>query len=160
MSADRLAEIRARVEKATKGPWATAVYREDKEPIEWLRENLSHGSGPLHGVWCPEHPLTIGTHPDPDHAVMAAVTGNGPTSKPNSDFIAHAREDVPFLLARVAALEEGLREAVRIIDDAAPGAFNNGNTNESGYIDEGEVLTSRRVDEMRALLATAEKEGT
>jgi hypothetical protein len=39
-------------------------------------------------------------------------------AKHNQDFIAHAREDVPFLLARIAELERWKRNAIEIISTA------------------------------------------
>lgn len=85
----------------TPGPWAVAVWDTAKDPVEQFREHLSHGSGPIWGVWCPEHPLTKGHHPNPEHAVMACLTGNGPTSEANARLIAAA----PELLA---ALKESI----------------------------------------------------
>lgn len=76
--------------KHTPGPWEVAVYDDSLPPVERMREMLTYGSGPVHGVWCPEHPLTRGTHPKPEHAVMACVTGNGPASEANARLIAAA----------------------------------------------------------------------
>jgi hypothetical protein len=78
--AARLREIRERCEAASPGPWEyerDAVY-------------TSHACGSA----CP-----IPLH---DHFVFA-----DPDTKPaDVAFIAHAREDVPFLLARIAELEQ------------------------------------------------------
>jgi hypothetical protein len=104
--AERLEEIRKRADKATPGPWETAIYDKAKEPIEWLRECLSHGSGPVHLTWCPEHPLTQGLYPRPEHAVVPAITGNGPTSEANAVFVAAARSDVPWLLEEITRLAD------------------------------------------------------
>jgi len=38
------------------------------------------------------------------HAVTVAITGNGPTSEANANFILHARTDVPFLLSVIRVL--------------------------------------------------------
>lgn len=105
---EELQAIQERAEKATPGPWEWARFDDSKEPIEWLREMLSYGSGPVHGAWAPGHPLTRGTHPRPEHAVMPAITGNGPTSEANAKFIAAARTDVLALLEHIAALEGAL----------------------------------------------------
>lgn len=86
----------------TPGPWEVAVWDSAKDPVEQFREHVSHGSGPVWGVWCPEHPLTKGEHPTPEHAVMAALTGNGPTSESNAYLVAAA----PDLFAAVEGLLE------------------------------------------------------
>lgn len=77
---DRLAEIKARAEKATPGPW------EDGPPA-WYRGRTN----PEHG----KRPITAGAE-----GTLANVYGAG-----NAAFVAHAREDIPYLLARIAALE-------------------------------------------------------
>lgn len=69
---------------------------------------------------------------------------------------------IPFFLRRVwkemnsvdriTELEGALRTAVLIIETAAPGAFENGNTAPGGYCDEGEVLTDRCVRDFIELL--------
>jgi hypothetical protein len=71
----RLEEIKARVEKATDGPWQL-VYRSDgfgafkgRMPVAWF-----HGT-----------------------------TGDSVTERPNAEFIAHAREDIPWLIAQKEA---------------------------------------------------------
>lgn len=56
------------------------------------------------------------------------------------------------LRAENARLREHLELMIRIVEDAAPGAFRNGNTAEFGHIDEGEVLTGRCVERARAAL--------
>ena len=73
---DRIEEIRARVEAATPGPW------ERKGDIIWHEyEPNEPFSGP---------PLVVRD----DH-----IAGG------NADFIAHVREDIPYLLARIEELE-------------------------------------------------------
>lgn len=76
MSTDRLAEIKARAEKATMGPW-----------------------GPY------DNYVVI-----PGVGAVEFETGNPFVGDSSHDthFVAHAREDVPYLLARVAALEAEL----------------------------------------------------
>lgn len=86
--------------KHTPGPWEVAVWDEAKDPVEQFREQISYGSGPIWGVWCPEHPLTRGKHPNPEHAVMPALTGNGPASEANAYLVSAA----PDLLAALKML--------------------------------------------------------
>lgn len=111
---ERLEEIRKRAEVATPGPWLWALFDEAKDPLEWIRECLSYGSGPVHLTWCPEHPLTKGQHPRPEHAVVPAITGNGPTSEANAKFLAAAREDIPWLLGQINELENALKSRMKI----------------------------------------------
>lgn len=74
-------EIRARCEKASPGPWKTKLDR-------WTTEVLC-GDGLVAG------------------SVVHQTEGFNPPNS-NAVFIAHAREDIPALLARVDALEAAL----------------------------------------------------
>ena len=82
LTPERLAEIKARAEKATPGPW-TATYEESDQWTSITGAGLFDGG---HWMVCPEVATTEG-EPGED-----------------SDFIAHAREDVPDLLAEVERL--------------------------------------------------------
>ena len=42
---------------------------------------------------------------DGNDCLVTAVTGDGPTSAANATFLAHARQDIPALIARVRELE-------------------------------------------------------
>lgn len=75
---DRLAEIQARAEKATDGPWRHSVERERYETAHYVR----HGEG--------EH--------------LAVFTGNYSGASEDGEFIAHARTDVPALVAALRAV--------------------------------------------------------
>lgn len=55
--------------------------------------------------------------------------------------------------AALDALVAALRMSLKIIDHANPGAWSNGNTDPSGSMDEGEVLTGRALERCRAALA-------
>ena len=79
---DRIAEIRARLEAATPGPW---------EAVKW--EDYDHMNGYVE-TWDVE---------GPDHD----GDGNG---QQDAEFIAHARDDVPFLLAEIERLSTALAE--------------------------------------------------
>lgn len=90
---ERISEIRARLEAATPGPWEALTRAPDWGATE------------------------IGAQLDtPDARVIAdtELWGRQPTEQNVQDaaFIAHAREDVPFLLARLGALEAE-RDAAR-----------------------------------------------
>jgi hypothetical protein len=74
----------------------------NKDPVEFTRDSLSHGSGPVWMVWAPQHPKTRGVHPNPEHAVITATTGNGPASEANARLYASA----PDLLAALAGIIE------------------------------------------------------
>lgn len=79
--------IRARCEAATEGPWVI-VERDDGDggpiPPEWLVGMERHPRG----YW------------EKDNTMLE--------KKADAEFIAHSREDIPALLARVAELEAGL----------------------------------------------------
>ena len=116
MTETDLMELEALCAAATPPPWETSVSPTTtvEEAAEQAAKHVRAGDGvKLYGVWCPDHPGTaIGedrTHPA--FAVHAALTGNGPTSAPNADFIAAARTAVPFLLSEVRRLMAELAAA-------------------------------------------------
>ena len=106
LTAAEIAAIRARCEAATPGPWKGGVLDKSADPVKSYRENLSYGGENIHVVVVPRHPLARD-----NHAVMAAIAGNGPDSHDNSDFIAAARSDIPVLLDHIDALQAKLDEA-------------------------------------------------
>lgn len=80
---DRLSEIRARCEAATPGPWEAKTNRHPQcngEPWGWI-------SG-----------------------ATGRITWSGNLGKTNAAFIAHAREDIPYLLAEVERLQGKLQD--------------------------------------------------
>jgi hypothetical protein len=92
---DRLAEIQARAEKATDGPWWA----------EFTLEDLSWREG-SYGVLAQEaDPVRIS---DPDLTTPEAQT------KSDAEFIAHARTDVPVLVEALRAVlavdTDGIRQ--------------------------------------------------
>lgn len=100
---DRLREIQERVEKATEGPWHAACWPHDT--VEQLVDETAvalrkSDSTDLFGVWV-----------DREQPLFTAVTGNGPTSRENAAFIAHAREDIPYLLDQ---LQQATQEIARL----------------------------------------------
>ena len=79
---DRLSEIRARAEAATPGPWVA----EREDDYEWT---------------------VVGSTYEPDCRYVIADCGfDSPQS--NATFIAHARADIPYLLAEVERLRAAL----------------------------------------------------
>jgi len=114
---DRLDAIRARIEAATPGPWeATEGDLEGKPASEYVRTLLANREAD--GTSTGELHLALAANPiDPERGgtVVPALTGDGPQARANAEFIAHAREDVPALLAeveRLAAREQALREEI------------------------------------------------
>lgn len=95
MTDKELAEIRARCEAATKGPWVECrngggddfLYSIDSEPT---------------GL-----------------PIVKADCGVYPPEKEDADFIAHAREDIPKLLAEVERLRKQVAELDAECDDLA-----------------------------------------
>lgn len=101
MTEQRIAEIHARCEAATPGPWEWGVCNESWGEVE--AESLK-GVITLKDDY-PGYPECG------EHLIMEL-------SKPDADFIAHSREDVPFLLDQLAERDreiERLREAQRWI---------------------------------------------
>lgn len=75
MDEKRLAEIKARVNAAAPGPWSDITSNSEERKFIWAR---GYWLATMHGFWFP----------------MA----------PNAEFIAHARQDVPDLIAEVRRL--------------------------------------------------------
>lgn len=86
-----LAAIRQRVEKATEGPWDYYVL---PQPVGINRATLHSEHGPRETFWTVDLPPEIG----------AAGTES------DAEFIAHAREDIPALLAEVERLRAKLKQ--------------------------------------------------
>jgi hypothetical protein len=88
MSDTRIEEIRARADAATPGHWGTSYDGKGTYTIE-AQPRLIPGQGIVN---------------EGAVATLAGEHGDGQTYS-NARFAAHAREDVPFLLARIAQLE-------------------------------------------------------
>lgn len=82
----RLDEIREREKKATKGPW-----KADGKIVRPISEEIKRRA-----------PIAM---TDCSHGIGQA----GVSDENNADFIAHSREDIPYLLERLEAAEEALR---------------------------------------------------
>ena len=88
MSDERISEIKARVDAATEGPWEF-----------W--SNV--------GLQCTDHGRPIGKPLGPFHqGVKIDGANRTSTMEPDSVFIAHAREDIPYLLAEIERLSPPL----------------------------------------------------
>lgn len=76
---------------ASEGPAAVAIYEPGRE-IEHITENLSHGTGNVWTVYLPEHPDSDPPRHTPGemraNTITVCITGNGPTSQKNAEFIA------------------------------------------------------------------------
>lgn len=95
---ERLNSIRDRLGAITPGPWqaATAPSEASSETkAEYLTAALLNGDEPLWVVWAANP-----TDDDFDY-VVPAVTGDGPTSRANAEFIASAVDDIAYLLSLV-----------------------------------------------------------
>lgn len=89
---ERLAEIKARAEAATEGPW------------EHVRDSNEHLAD------CPPTYESLVTA---DNGYVAVLDWGNTSTSPDAEFIAHARTDVPAL---VAALEAVLALHSRVFD--------------------------------------------
>jgi hypothetical protein len=87
---DRTDKIRERAEKATPGPWR---HEDDHEGSTMGFVGAQH----------PEYP-TITTR-------IFDVCGDSGQAYEDAQFIAHARTDIPYLLAEVSSLESQLKQA-------------------------------------------------
>lgn len=109
---ERLAEIRARAEAATDGPWG---HWPEAGDIEVFKAD-------------PAHPNTPGMSPTGGEHILASIrprlgwggeiyerTGRRPGGdEPDAEFIAHARTDVPALVKALEAVLEEHRPVHRI----------------------------------------------
>lgn len=90
----RLAEIKARCEAATAGPWEFGLGTSDPFP------------DPPGGIWCVESSHL-------EWICKSLFPTRSSQSKANMAFIAHARQDVPWLMEQVERLTRERDEAVQ-----------------------------------------------
>lgn len=139
MSDERLAEIRARAAHATPGPWKC-----------WNAFNLNYAMGDRRGQ--PSRDVAM-ARLGPDASVGVGVTstiahGDIRMLSDDAEFIAHAREDIPALLAeveRMRAREEAVMTFAEFVAGQRP-----------EWIRDDSMLRRRMVEEARALLASQE----
>ena len=93
---DVFESIQRRVDAASEGPWESSkganadgatLATTGAHKAAFLALSLNDDTSPLWLVASPD--------------VIPAATGDGPRAKANAEFIAHARTDVPYLLALV-----------------------------------------------------------
>lgn len=114
ISKDELVKMHDLCNAATPCPLSTGIVDTKMDPPKWFEEHLSFGSGAIYCVWCPEHPKTIDDKTgEPEHAVLFCITGNGPTSEVNAEFVVKARKWMPLLLDEIERLQA---ENAEIID--------------------------------------------
>ena len=100
-------EIKARLEKATKGPWEVGG------PYPSLCVMVCVDSGSTHPEYAepPHYEMVCKIYDSaPEYLYECAWQG-----KADADFIAHAREDVPYLLDEIARLRRENEELIRVI---------------------------------------------
>lgn len=94
----RLRELEA---EASDGPFEVGIVDPSLDPAKWFYEHLSFGSGDIWCVWLPKHERSIPTpEGNPTHCVLAAITGNGPKSQPNAEYVSALLNAAPELIAR------------------------------------------------------------
>lgn len=115
---DVVERAKAALEGVTDGPWkhCTAPHEyDDALPVatvdkaKWLADTLIGDGEPLH--------VLITDSPDPKFAyTVPALTGDGPTSERNAQFIAQARTLVPELVAEVERVKSAAKTLGEIIE--------------------------------------------
>lgn len=104
-----MTEIRAREQKATKGPW------QSNNPADYIYARNPYGHGDMLVAQPRGWGHLTGTgacHLD-EHKAMAI-------QKANADFIAHAREDVPYLLSQLSAQAQEIARLREALTKAKP----------------------------------------
>lgn len=131
MTPDELALIRARAEKATEGPWKVWAMSVLADPVG--NSNLYDG-------------LLIADTTDPHRGLRTF----------NADFIAHARTDVPALVAEVERLQ---REVARTVGDLCANDLGKRIRVESDTPVEGALLTLDCIYGRDVVLSFADRPG-
>lgn len=114
---DVVERAKAALEGVTPGPWEhrTAPHEADDSSAaheEWLAGTLIRSGEPLH--------VLIAESNQPQFAyIVPAVTGDGPTSATNADFVAAARSLVPELVAEIEKLRTHLSAVPSAIEGYA-----------------------------------------
>lgn len=111
---DWLEEIRARAEKATPGPWTWVG-----DEFEGEEEKCPHGY-----EWTNHGPSLEGKETIVLHEWGYDASGLTIT-RPDADFIAHSREDIPRLIAEVERLLQVVDACEELKDEACERAVNN-----------------------------------
>lgn len=110
----RLAQIKARADAATPGPWLPAVAPHTDDNVtkaQWLADTLDPDvDRPLYVTWAE-------TDREDLSYIVPAVTGDGPRSSDNAEFIAAARTDVPDLLHEIDRLRAANDQLAQLLAD-------------------------------------------
>jgi predicted metal-dependent phosphoesterase TrpH len=102
---ERLEEIRKRAEAATKGPWESkcrSVGNEGNDPA-WPEKDFLQ----FHVRWTDGSEVEV-------VGPKEVTWGRGDFYGRDADFIAHAREDIPWLLSELERMDALYRSAMKI----------------------------------------------
>ena len=106
MTDEELNEIKSRVEKAVPGPWQyDGMHYEITAP--YSHKSGAFGPGDRTGYWV----IVSECRSRPDGPYECDQFGH--EFDPTFDFIAHAREDVPALIAEIERLRTGIHDAMQ-----------------------------------------------
>lgn len=111
MSSDILDRAKAALEGITPAPWTHHVSTPEdtgESHAEWQANTLIGDGEPL-------HVLAAASDDDRFAYIVPAITGDGPTSGRNADFIAAARTLMPELVAEVEKLRDAAKTLGRIV---------------------------------------------
>lgn len=95
-------DIRARCEKATPGPWV-AKRTTDREEVRC--DGIAPACHNHEGDNCYDYDRPGFTACPATNEIVTTDSGYYGPSMDDAEFIAHAREDIPYLLQRIAELE-------------------------------------------------------
>jgi hypothetical protein len=109
VNTEQLDEWQRITDEATPGPWyfATAPYDPEKQTkAEYVTSALNkwREDATLWTLWSPD------PEGEPDDYVIPALTGDGPTSRANAEFIAIARVAMPVLIRELKRLLNDLEK--------------------------------------------------
>lgn len=121
MTDERIAAIEARLAEATPGPWLRHTYghKDTRSQVRAAGKALRLTTATLReSTGDPDIEATDLTWVEHEHGSISLI-GNGPRQTDNGDFIANARDDVPWLLARLretSSLMIELRDLTTYLD--------------------------------------------
>jgi len=106
---DQLAAIEARANAASPGPWdyGTGYSADGSEQLTDAADKAGFLALSLNGDDAPLWIIDNG-------AVIPAATGDGPNARANAALIAHARTDVPALLAHIRDQQDQLDRVLEL----------------------------------------------
>ncbi len=126
--AQRLAEIKERTEKATKGPWEWSIFDESMAGLMGPDGEFDHvlSCGP-----CKSCQKTLKENKDKKFFGSCTVP-----QEPDAMFIAHSRDDIDFLLEKISEKDARIQEL---------------EANEQKFLDHGINIEKRYVEKVGAL---------